>query len=68
MIVSAGLLAGLPAGPRHGSSVRRRLPVDLVISRRASTTVGASFTGGIFLLSGSIAGLLSRELRTSLPG
>ncbi|HWC13600.1 MAG TPA: SpoIIE family protein phosphatase [Actinomycetota bacterium] len=67
VVVSAGLLAGLPGG-----LIAAALATAAYISVTAATgginEVAASMTAGIFLLSGAIAGLLSRELRTHYRG
>jgi serine phosphatase RsbU (regulator of sigma subunit)/anti-sigma regulatory factor (Ser/Thr protein kinase) len=67
VIVSAGLLAGVPGGLGMAALSGAGY---LMISHFTTgiNDVGASFTGGIFLLSGSIAGLLSRELRSHYRG
>ena len=67
VIVSAGLLAGLTGGL---SAAALSAAGYLAISHWGAgmNSVAASFTGGIFLLSGSIAGLLSRELRSHYRG
>lgn len=67
VIVSAGLLAGLIGGL---SAAALSAAGYLAITHFGAgiSSVAASFTGGIFLLSGSIAGLLSRELRSHYRG
>lgn len=67
VIVSSGLLAGLSGGL---AAAALSAAGYLAITHFGSgmNGVAASFTGGIFLLSGSIAGLLSRELRSHYRG
>ncbi|MCA1709364.1 MAG: SpoIIE family protein phosphatase, partial [Actinobacteria bacterium] len=72
VIVSAGLLAGLTGGL---ASAALAAAGYVAITHFGAGTgvpgirgVAVSFTGGIFLLSGSIAGLLSRELRSHYRG
>lgn len=66
-IVSTGLLGGVSGG--LAAALLSQIGY-LVIAGGPSAVdpVAVSFTGGIFLLSGSIAGLLSRELRTHYRG
>jgi PAS domain S-box-containing protein len=67
VIVSAGLLAGLSGG--LAAAALSGIGYLAVAHFGAGTnSVAASFTAGIFLLSGSIAGLLSRELRSHYRG
>ena len=67
LVVSAGLLAGLSGG--LGAAA---LSIVAYLAVTATTVgineVAASMTAGIFLLAGSIAGLLSLELRTHYRG
>jgi PAS domain S-box-containing protein len=67
VIVSAGLLAGLTGG--LSAAALSGVGYWAITHFGAGTnSVAASFTAGIFLLSGSIAGLLSRELRSHYRG
>lgn len=67
VVVSAGLLAGLTGGlVAAGLSAIGFFAIAYFGTGLGS--VEASITGGVFLLSGSIAGLLSRELRTHYRG
>jgi serine phosphatase RsbU (regulator of sigma subunit)/anti-sigma regulatory factor (Ser/Thr protein kinase)/PAS domain-containing protein len=67
IIVSTGLLAGLSGGL---SAALLSQAGYLAIAGWTSgiDSVATAFTGGVFLLSGSIAGLLSRELRSHYRG
>ena len=67
VIVSAGLLAGLSGGL---ASAALSLAGYAAIAHYGPgiNGVALSATGGMFLLSGSIAGLLSRELRSHYRG
>lgn len=67
VIVSAGLLAGLTGGL---SSAALSIAGYVVITYYGPGTnsEAASLAGGMFLLSGAIAGLLSRELRSHYRG
>ena len=67
VIVSTGLLAGF--GGALGVAALSSVGYLAVVALGGPVDpVGASFTTGMFLLSGSIAGLLSRELRTHYRG
>lgn len=67
VIVAAGLLAGVSGGlVAAGLAIAGYLTVAALSV--GINGVAASMTTGIFLLSGSIAGLLSRELRTHYRG
>ena len=67
VIVSAGLLAGLTGGI---VSAALSIAGYIAITHYGPGTNSdaASLTGGMFLLSGAIAGLLSRELRSHYRG
>ncbi|MEA2452652.1 MAG: phosphoserine phosphatase RsbU/P [Actinomycetota bacterium] len=67
VIVSAGLLAGLTGG-LSAAALSAAGYLAITNFGTGMNGVAASFTGGIFLLSGSIAGLLSRELRSHYRG
>lgn len=67
VIVSSGLLGGLSGG-LSAAALSQIGYLAISYYTVGINDVGASFTGGIFLLSGSIAGLLSRELRTHYRG
>jgi anti-sigma regulatory factor (Ser/Thr protein kinase)/PAS domain-containing protein len=67
VIVSAGLLAGLTGG-LVSAALSAVGYFAITHFGTGLSSVAASFTGGTFLLSGSIAGLLSRELRTHYRG
>lgn len=67
VIVSAGLLAGLTGG-LVSAALSAAGYVAITHLGPGTSSVAASITGGIFLLAGSIAGLLSRELRAHYRG
>lgn len=67
VVVSAGLLGGLPGG-LVAAALSAAGYLAVVAATVGIDGVAASMTAGIFLLSGSIAGLLSRELRTHYRG
>lgn len=66
IIVSTGLLAGVSGG--LAAALLSQVGFLALAASSGIDSVATSFTGGMFLLSGSIAGLLSRELRTHYRG
>lgn len=66
IIVSTGLLAGVSGG--LAAALLSQVGYLALAASLGIDSVATSFTGGMFLLSGSIAGLLSRELRTHYRG
>ena len=67
IIVSTGLLAGLSGG-LMAAVLSQGGYLAITASTSGIDSVATAFTGGVFLLSGSIAGLLSRELRSHYRG